>query len=62
MEKPSIVSLSSTTAKDTKLLLRVAILAVISAAAIASRLFSVVNFESIIHEFDPWYVLPTDPS
>lgn len=40
--------------RDTRKLLRFAILAVIAAAAIASRLFSVVNFESIIHEFDPW--------
>lgn len=22
----------------------------------ASRLFAVIRFESIIHEFDPWYV------
>lgn len=24
----------------------------------ASRLFAVIRFESIIHEFDPWYVPP----
>ncbi|BFZ56000.1 oligosaccharyl transferase stt3 subunit [Savitreella phatthalungensis] len=36
-------------------LLRVAILIVISLAAISSRLFSVIRFESIIHEFDPWF-------
>jgi len=30
-------------------------LALIAGAAIASRLFSVIRFESIIHEFDPWF-------
>ncbi|KAF3012378.1 oligosaccharyl transferase stt3 subunit [Neopestalotiopsis sp. 37M] len=41
--------------KSTKTLLRVLILAFIAAAAVASRLFSVIRFESIIHEFDPWF-------
>ncbi|KAI4600207.1 oligosaccharyl transferase stt3 subunit [Pestalotiopsis sp. 9143b] len=41
--------------KSTKTLLRVVILALIAAAAVASRLFSVIRFESIIHEFDPWF-------
>ncbi|KAK9450739.1 Oligosaccharyl transferase STT3 subunit-domain-containing protein [Limtongia smithiae] len=36
-------------------LLRTVILFLIAAAAISSRLFSVVRFESIIHEFDPWF-------
>ncbi|KAF3933822.1 hypothetical protein ABW19_dt0200061 [Dactylella cylindrospora] len=36
-------------------ILRVIILLTIAAAAIASRLFSVIRFESIIHEFDPWF-------
>ncbi|KAK9462434.1 Oligosaccharyl transferase STT3 subunit-domain-containing protein [Lipomyces oligophaga] len=36
-------------------LLRTVILLLIAGAAIASRLFSVVRFESIIHEFDPWF-------
>lgn len=26
----------------------------------ASRLFAVIRFESIIHEFDPWYELKID--
>lgn len=26
-------------------------------AGFASRLFAVIRFESIIHEFDPWYVI-----
>ncbi|KAH8675364.1 glycosyltransferase family 66 protein [Xylariales sp. PMI_506] len=41
--------------KSTKTLLRVLILFFIAGAAIASRLFSVIRFESIIHEFDPWF-------
>ncbi|KAK9364936.1 Oligosaccharyl transferase STT3 subunit-domain-containing protein [Lipomyces kononenkoae] len=36
-------------------LLKAVILVTIAAAAIASRLFSVARFESIIHEFDPWF-------
>ena len=38
-----------------RLLLRVVILALIYALAFASRLFSIVNFESVIHEFDPYF-------
>jgi len=41
---------SPETVKNTASLLRIAVLVSISGAAIASRLFSVVNFESIIHE------------
>ncbi|CAJ2513394.1 Uu.00g015130.m01.CDS01 [Anthostomella pinea] len=41
--------------QSTKTLLRVLILCFIAAAAVASRLFSVIRFESIIHEFDPWF-------
>ncbi|QSS55400.1 oligosaccharyl transferase stt3 subunit [Histoplasma capsulatum var. duboisii H88] len=40
---------------NTRGLLRVTILGLIAAAAVASRLFSVIRFESIIHEFDPWF-------
>jgi len=36
--------------RSTKTLLRVIILLTIAAAAVASRLFSVIRFESIIHE------------
>jgi hypothetical protein len=52
----------------TRTLLRVLILVLIAAAAVSARLFSVIRFESIIHEFDPWfnfratYVLPTRSS
>lgn len=38
-----------------KLLITISIFICISSAAIASRLFSVIRFESIIHEFDPWF-------
>ena len=41
---------SPTTVKNTMSLLRIVALALISGAAISSRLFAVVNFESIIHE------------
>ncbi|KAK3330369.1 glycosyltransferase family 66 protein [Apodospora peruviana] len=41
--------------ESTRTLLRVIILLLIAGAAIASRLFSVIRFESIIHEFDPWF-------
>lgn len=43
-------NVSPTTVKNTVSLLRIVALALISGAAIASRLFAVVNFESIIHE------------
>ncbi|KAL6908702.1 glycosyltransferase family 66 protein [Trichoderma evansii] len=43
------------TTESTRALFRVVILCFIAAAAIASRLFSVIRFESIIHEFDPWF-------
>ncbi|KAJ7750206.1 oligosaccharyl transferase STT3 subunit [Mycena metata] len=47
--------LSPATVTNTASLLRIVALALISGAAIASRLFAVINFESIIHEFDPWF-------
>ena len=42
--------LSPATVANTASLLRIVALSLISAAAIASRLFAVINFESIIHE------------
>lgn len=36
-------------------ILRVIIFISIAGAAISSRLFSVIRYESIIHEFDPWF-------
>lgn len=44
---PSLASL--------KILLKLLILLSILAAGILLRLFSVIRFESIIHEFDPWF-------
>lgn len=42
--------LSQTTLSNTKSLLRILILASIAGAAVSSRLFAVIRFESIIHE------------
>lgn len=47
--------LSESTLNNVKLFLKVVILISIAGAAISSRLFSVIRFESIIHEFDPWF-------
>ncbi|KAI8076886.1 Oligosaccharyl transferase STT3 subunit-domain-containing protein [Halteromyces radiatus] len=38
-----------------KTLLKATILGLIAAAAFSSRLFSIVRYESVIHEFDPWF-------
>ncbi|OCK77615.1 glycosyltransferase family 66 protein [Lepidopterella palustris CBS 459.81] len=47
--------LKQVTSRNTRGLLRIIILCTIAAAAVSSRLFSVIRFESIIHEFDPWF-------
>ncbi|KAL8919146.1 MAG: hypothetical protein Q9172_005107 [Xanthocarpia lactea] len=47
--------LKGETSRNTRGLLRLIILCTIAGAAVASRLFSVIRFESIIHEFDPWF-------
>jgi len=47
--------LSLETKRNAASLLRVVILILIAGAAVSSRLFSVVRYESIIHEFDPWF-------
>lgn len=52
---PGEVFLKGETGRNTRGLLRLIVLCTIAAAAIASRLFSVIRFESIIHEFDPWF-------
>ncbi|GAB1311271.1 oligosaccharyl transferase stt3 subunit [Madurella fahalii] len=54
-DDPLQVLASAGKGKSTRGVLRVIILALIAGAAIASRLFSVIRFESIIHEFDPWF-------
>ncbi|KAE9407151.1 oligosaccharyl transferase STT3 subunit [Gymnopus androsaceus JB14] len=52
---PLPTNVSPATVANTASLLRIVAFGLISAAAIASRLFAVINFESIIHEFDPWF-------
>ncbi|RMZ87094.1 hypothetical protein DV736_g5685, partial [Chaetothyriales sp. CBS 134916] len=47
--------LQGNSSKSIRGLLRVTILCTIAAAAVSARLFSVIRFESIIHEFDPWF-------
>ncbi|KAJ5902378.1 Dolichyl-diphosphooligosaccharide--protein glycosyltransferase subunit stt3 [Penicillium taxi] len=49
------VLLKGSSGETTRGLLRIIILLTIAAAAVSSRLFSVIRFESIIHEFDPWF-------
>ena len=51
---PLPTDLSKATVNNTASLLRIVAFALISGAAIASRLFAVINYESIIHEL---YVL-----
>ncbi|KZV82146.1 STT3 subunit of Oligosaccharyl transferase, partial [Exidia glandulosa HHB12029] len=52
---PVPANLSPATISNTASLLRIVAFFFISGAAISSRLFAVINFESIIHEFDPWF-------
>ncbi|KAI1006285.1 Dolichyl-diphosphooligosaccharide--protein glycosyltransferase subunit [Podosphaera aphanis] len=47
--------LKGSTGENSRGILRLIILCLIAATAISSRLFSVIRFESIIHEFDPWF-------
>ncbi|KAH3679641.1 hypothetical protein WICMUC_000873 [Wickerhamomyces mucosus] len=51
----SSYELSQGTVNNIQLFLKGLILILIAGAAISSRLFSVIRFESIIHEFDPWF-------
>jgi dolichyl-diphosphooligosaccharide--protein glycosyltransferase len=36
-------------------LVKITVLALVFIIAFSSRLFAIIRFESIIHEFDPWY-------
>ncbi|KAK0361828.1 oligosaccharyl transferase stt3 subunit [Friedmanniomyces endolithicus] len=54
-DSPAKMFFQGETGRNTRGLLRLIILCTIAAAAVASRLFSVIRFESIIHEFDPWF-------
>lgn len=53
------MSISNNTKKSilssTSLVLKLAIFICLIGAATSSRLFSVIRYESIIHEFDPWF-------
>jgi hypothetical protein len=49
-DNPADFFFKGETARNTRGLLRLIILCTIAAAAVASRLFSVIRFESIIHE------------
>jgi len=51
---PSI-EIKEATLQNIKLILKGVILISIACAAVSSRLFSVIRYESIIHEFDPWF-------
>jgi len=46
----SMPDLPPSTVKNAASLIRIVTLSLIAGAAVASRLFAVVNFESIIHE------------
>lgn len=52
---PNSIQISASTVENIRLLLKSIIFITIAGAAISSRLFSVIRFESIIHEFDPWF-------
>lgn len=49
------MAVSKASLENIRFLLKIVIFITISAAGISSRLFSVIRFESIIHEFDPWF-------
>lgn len=49
-DNPAHVFFEGETGRNTRGLLRLIILCLIAAAAVSSRLFSVIRFESIIHE------------
>jgi len=50
------IEISPSNVKNIASLLRIVALALISGAAVASRLFAVINFESIIHELYVWQI------
>lgn len=52
---PNSLQIGAGTVEKIRLLLKGVIFITIAGAAISSRLFSVIRFESIIHEFDPWF-------
>lgn len=55
IDKDGCVRMNGRVLHALRLLVLTAIFLSVSAAAVGSRLFSVIRFESIIHEFDPWF-------
>ncbi|GAA5825516.1 hypothetical protein JCM11251_000268 [Rhodosporidiobolus azoricus] len=49
------LAIPAETSSNVRSFLRTIVLCLIAGAAVASREFAVVRFESIIHEFDPWF-------
>lgn len=54
-KKSTVSKINSKTGISSLIIFVVLLLAWI--AGFSSRLFAVIRFESIIHEFDPWYVM-----
>lgn len=54
-ENPALMQSASKTASRREFILRTLILALICLVSFSIRMFSVLRFESIIHEFDPWF-------
>jgi len=50
-----VLGLPMPSTKQQEVLLRSLILSLICVVAFSTRLFSVLRYESIIHEFDPWF-------
>ncbi|CCH44494.1 dolichyl-diphosphooligosaccharide-proteinglycosyltransferase [Wickerhamomyces ciferrii] len=51
----ALTEIKKSTLSKLQLILKGIILISIAGAAVSSRLFSVIRYESIIHEFDPWF-------
>ncbi|CAO3685518.1 unnamed protein product [Umbelopsis vinacea] len=50
-----IFAMATLDTSNQQALLKTVILGLIAGAAFSSRLFSIVRYESVIHEFDPWF-------
>lgn len=56
VEKPSKKENVEDTSNGSTKLLTFVVLTLCWIVGFASRLFAIIRFESIIHEFDPWWV------
>ena len=54
-EDTEVIAEAFETAKKMSLIFKISILALICLLAFMVRVFSVIRFESVIHEFDPWF-------